>query len=82
MTVNGTSGSDVMKLGNVAHTVNGGDGVDQIKGGSAIDTLRGDGGNDKINGGGGVIHSMAAPAPTFSSTPASPTATPPRTIPT
>jgi Ca2+-binding RTX toxin-like protein len=54
VTINGTSGVDLMKLGNVAHIADGGDGVDQIKGGSAADTIIGGNGNDKINGAGGA----------------------------
>jgi Ca2+-binding RTX toxin-like protein len=54
MVVNGTAGTDILKLGNVAHTVNAGDGIDQIKGGSAADTINGGSGGDKINGAGGA----------------------------
>jgi Ca2+-binding RTX toxin-like protein len=54
VTINGTAGVDLMKLGNVAHIADGGDGVDQIKGGSAADTIIGGNGNDKINGAGGA----------------------------
>jgi Ca2+-binding RTX toxin-like protein len=54
VTINGTSGVDLMKLGNVSHTANGDDGVDQIKGGNAADTINGGTGNDKINGAGGA----------------------------
>jgi Ca2+-binding RTX toxin-like protein len=54
VTINGTSGVDVMKLGNVVQTVNGGDGQDQIKGGSQVDTINGGGGIDKIMGLGGA----------------------------
>jgi autotransporter-associated beta strand protein len=54
VTINGTAGTDLMKLGNVAHTANGGDGIDQIKGGSAADTINGGNGNDKINGAAGA----------------------------
>jgi serralysin len=54
VTINGTSGVDLMKLGNVAHTANGGDDVDQIKGGNAVDTINGGTGGDKINGAGGA----------------------------
>jgi serralysin len=52
--VNGTTGTDIFKLGNFAHTVNAGDGADQIKGGNAVDTLNGGNGIDKINGAGGA----------------------------
>jgi Ca2+-binding RTX toxin-like protein len=52
--INGTSGTDIMKLGNVVQTANGGDGIDQIKGGSAVDTINGGAGTDKINGAGGA----------------------------
>jgi Ca2+-binding RTX toxin-like protein len=54
VTINGTAGVDLMKLGNVAHTANGGDGIDQIKGGTAVDTINGGIGNDKINGAAGA----------------------------
>jgi Ca2+-binding RTX toxin-like protein len=54
VTINGTAGTDLMKLGNVAHIANGGDGIDQIKGGSAVDTINGGSGGDKINGAGGA----------------------------
>ena len=55
VTVNGTSGIDVIKgaLG-AAITVNGGDGIDQIRGGNLADSIFGDGGNDKIMGLGGA----------------------------
>lgn len=55
--VNGTSGTDIIKLGlgtTSNTTINGGDGVDQIRGGQGIDTINGDGGNDKIMGLGGA----------------------------
>jgi Ca2+-binding RTX toxin-like protein len=54
VTINGTSGTDIMKLGNVVQTVNGGDGQDQIKGGSQVDTINGGAGIDKIMGLGGA----------------------------
>jgi Ca2+-binding RTX toxin-like protein len=54
VTVNGTTGNDVLKLGNFTHTVNAGDGADQIKGGSAVDVLNGDAGIDKLNGAAGA----------------------------
>jgi Ca2+-binding RTX toxin-like protein len=54
VTVNGTSGTDIMKLGNAVQTVNGGDGTDQIKGGSLVDTINGGAGADKIMGMGGA----------------------------
>jgi serralysin len=52
--VNGTVGTDIFKMGNVAHTINAGDGADQIKGGNAVDTINGGAGIDKINGAGGA----------------------------
>jgi serralysin len=54
VTVNGTTGNDIFKLGNGRHTINAGDGLDQVKGGSAIDTINGGTGVDKINGAGGA----------------------------
>lgn len=54
VTMNGTTGIDVIKAGNVSHTINGGDGVDQITGGTAVDTINGGDGNDKIMGRGGA----------------------------
>jgi Ca2+-binding RTX toxin-like protein len=54
LVVNGTSGTDVIKAGNVAHTLNGGGGSDQITGGLAADTINGGDGNDKITGRGGA----------------------------
>lgn len=54
LTVNGTSGTDIFKLGDSGHTVNAGDGIDQIKGGDAADVLNGGNGIDKINGAGGA----------------------------
>jgi hypothetical protein len=62
LTVNGTAGNDVLKLGNAANTVNTGDGnnivqggslVDTITGGSLIDKLAGNGGADVLTGGAG-----------------------------
>ncbi|MBK8375066.1 beta strand repeat-containing protein [Sphingorhabdus sp.] len=50
VTVNGTSGIDIIKAGTAVHIINGGDGVDQIRGGTAADTINGDAGNDKIIG--------------------------------
>jgi Ca2+-binding RTX toxin-like protein len=54
LVVNGTSGSDIFKLGNASHTVNAGDGTDQIKGGNLVDVIDGGAGIDKINGAGGA----------------------------
>lgn len=54
MTVNGSSGSDIIKLGNAVNTVFAGDGIDNVKGGTQIDTLNGGLGGDKITGGGGA----------------------------
>jgi serralysin len=50
VTVNGTSGVDVIKSGTGVHIINGGDGVDQIRGGTSADTINGGTGNDKIIG--------------------------------
>jgi Ca2+-binding RTX toxin-like protein len=50
VTVNGTSGIDVMKLGRASHIVDAGGGNDQIRGGTAADTIIGGDGNDKIIG--------------------------------
>jgi Ca2+-binding RTX toxin-like protein len=50
MTVNGTSGTDIIKCGTGVHTINAGDGVDQIRGGTAADIINGGDGNDKIIG--------------------------------
>jgi Ca2+-binding RTX toxin-like protein len=54
VTINGTSGTDIMKLANAVQTVNGGDGSDQIKGGNQVDTINGGNGIDKIIGQGGA----------------------------
>jgi autotransporter family porin len=54
LTVNGTAGTDVFKLGNAAHSINAGNGTDQIKGGDRVDTINGGGDVDKINGAGGA----------------------------
>jgi serralysin len=54
VTVNGTTGTDIFKLGNAAHTVNAGDGIDQIKGGDLADIINGGADGDKINGAGGA----------------------------
>ena len=55
LTVNGTSGIDVIKGPlTAAVTVSGGDGADQIRGGNLVDTIVGDAGNDKIMGLGGA----------------------------
>ncbi len=55
LTVNGTSGIDVIKgaLG-AAMIANGGDGADQIRTGNLVDTIDGGAGNDKIMGLGGA----------------------------
>jgi autotransporter-associated beta strand protein len=50
VTVNGTSGTDIIKCGTGVHTINAGDGVDQIRGGTAADIINGGDGNDKIIG--------------------------------
>jgi hypothetical protein len=52
--VNGTTGTDIFKLGNAVHTVDAGDGIDQIKGGDRADIINGGAGDDKINGAGGA----------------------------
>jgi serralysin len=53
ITINGTTGSDAMKLGNAIHTIFAGDGIDQIKAGNLFDTIDGGAGGDKIMGLGG-----------------------------
>jgi Ca2+-binding RTX toxin-like protein len=50
----GTSGTDIMKLGNNSQSVFGGDGIDQIKGGNGVDWIDGGAGIDKIMGLGGA----------------------------
>ena len=50
VTVNGTSGIDIIKSGTGTHIINAGDGVDQIRGGTSADTINGGAGNDKIIG--------------------------------
>jgi Ca2+-binding RTX toxin-like protein len=50
VTVNGTSGIDIIKCGTGVHIINAGDGVDQIRGGTSADTINGGAGNDKIIG--------------------------------
>lgn len=50
VTVNGTSGSDVIKSGDALHIINAGDGNDQIRGGSSDDIIDGGAGDDKIIG--------------------------------
>ena len=50
VTVNGTSGIDIIKCGTGVHIINGGDGVDQIRGGTSADIIDGGAGNDKIIG--------------------------------
>jgi Ca2+-binding RTX toxin-like protein len=54
MTVNGTSGDDVIKAGNTTNTINAGDGVDFMRGGMLADIINAGGGNDKIYGFGGA----------------------------
>jgi Ca2+-binding RTX toxin-like protein len=54
MLVNGTSGNDIFKLGNVASTINTGDGSNIVQGGSLVDTVTGGSGIDKIAGNGGA----------------------------
>lgn len=54
LVINGSSGMDIMKLGNAVNSVNAGDGTDQIKGGNLVDTINGGNGVDKINGEGGA----------------------------
>ncbi|MFM5950850.1 MAG: hypothetical protein ACKOPM_16735, partial [Novosphingobium sp.] len=54
-TVNGTTGSDVMKGSQTAsNTFIGGDGADQLRGGGLADTIDGGAANDKIMGLGGA----------------------------
>ena len=50
VTVNGTSGVDIIKCGTGVHIINSGDGVDQIRGGTSADTINAGAGNDKIIG--------------------------------
>ena len=50
LTVNGTSGTDVIKSGAGMHTINAGGGNDQIRGGISGDIVNGGDGNDKIIG--------------------------------
>lgn len=50
VTVNGTSGTDIIKSGTSVHTIDAGGGNDQIRGGTAADTINGGDGNDKIIG--------------------------------
>lgn len=50
MTVNGTSGNDVIKSGTAVHIIDAGDGNDQIRGGTSADTINGGTGDDKIIG--------------------------------
>lgn len=52
--INGTSGFDIIKLGNALNTINAGDGTDQLKGGNLVDIINGGDGIDKINGEGGA----------------------------
>jgi Ca2+-binding RTX toxin-like protein len=52
--INGTTGTDLIKLANAANTVTAGDGVDQIKGGNLVDIVNGGAGGDKLNGAGGA----------------------------
>lgn len=54
VTVNGTSGNDVIKCGAGAHTINAGDGNDQIRGGTGADIINGGAGIDKIIGNAGA----------------------------
>jgi Ca2+-binding RTX toxin-like protein len=50
VTVNGTSGIDIIKSGTAVHTINAGGGNDQIRGGTAADIVNGGADNDKIIG--------------------------------
>jgi Ca2+-binding RTX toxin-like protein len=50
VTVNGTSGADVVKLGGGLYEVFAGDGADQVRGGRDADSINGGNGNDKILG--------------------------------
>lgn len=50
VTVNGTTGTDIVKSGQAVHTINSGDGNDQIRGGTAADIINGGTGADKIIG--------------------------------
>jgi serralysin len=54
LVINGTSGVDIIKMGNSVNTINAGDGTDQIRGGNLVDTINGGGGGDKIMGRGGA----------------------------
>jgi Ca2+-binding RTX toxin-like protein len=50
VTVNGSSGIDIIKCGTGVQIINSGDGVDQIRGGTSADTINAGAGNDKIIG--------------------------------
>ena len=54
VTVNGTSGTDIIKCGTGVHIINSGDGVDQIRGGTSADIINAGAGNDKIIGNSGA----------------------------
>jgi Ca2+-binding RTX toxin-like protein len=52
--VNGSSGNDIIKLGNAPSTVNTGDGSNTVQGGNLVDRVIGGAGVDKIAGNGGA----------------------------
>jgi autotransporter-associated beta strand protein len=54
VTINGTGGTDIMKLGFARNFVSLGSGADQIQGGDYSDNIDGGDGNDKIAGNGGL----------------------------
>ena len=54
VSVIGTSGFNVITLGNNAGQIDGGDGDDTLNGGAGDDTINGDAGDDFIEGGGGA----------------------------
>ena len=53
-TINGSSGTDVIKAAHTTNTILGGAGTDQIRGGNLADTIDGGGDGDKIIGFGGA----------------------------
>ncbi len=54
LTINGTSGTDLLKVGDATQTISTGAGIDQIKGGDNDDIIDGGADSDRIIGGGGA----------------------------
>jgi autotransporter-associated beta strand protein len=54
VTINGTAGADIIKLGNAVHSINTGNGSNIVQGGGLVDTVTGGTGVDKFAGNAGA----------------------------